>query len=90
MDEIIKKIDEEISKYENIPLTKGDDYTAWYEDGKIQGKYDEARRIKSIIQSSQKEPCKGCIHDTGTETDELDCHHCKRAYSDEYEPIDAN
>jgi hypothetical protein len=48
---------------------------------------DECLRIKQLAIDEQEESCKGCNHNTESKAEEVACMYCKRAYSDEYEPI---
>lgn len=89
--EIIKKIDEEIAMYQQrIDNRNG----ACYHDEserliRFEERLHEAERIKEIILSEQKEPCKGCQHD-GEYENEVEygypspCAQCKRRCSDNH------
>lgn len=54
-------------------------------------KIDEAEKIKELVLSEQKEPCKGCKYE-GKYENEIEygypsiCTTCKRRCSDNYQP----
>lgn len=87
---LIEKIDAEIERLnvlENHELKHGSyEAAAHY---KMQ--WLEARRIKEIILSEQKEPCEGCIYNGKYESEveygyNSPCTKCKRRCGDNYRP----
>jgi hypothetical protein len=74
MDEILKKIDEEIKRYEIDNSTLG----FYFRKG--------MEHAKEIILSQQKEPCNGCKYENVLISN-YPCSMCPRAYTDKYKPL---
>ena len=88
---LIEKIDAEIAMYQQrVNNRQGENYHDESERLlRFEERLHEAERIKELILSEQKEPCKGCVHD-GNYENELEygypspCTKCKRRCIDNY------
>lgn len=80
MDELLKKIDEEIEMYQKrIAIRQGANYHDESERiVRLEERLNEAIRIKEIIQAEQKEPCEYCKTDLykriGVSKDKYGCN----------------